>query len=75
MAHATVGVLKKEHKNIAAKAVSLAISSPEEVMATVGKSAPRKFTADEAIAIFIVQGKQTKSQYQTMRMANLWKGK
>lgn len=75
LTYATVSVLKKEHKHEVAKAVSAAISSPEEVLSAMKQNVPQKFTPNEAIALFIINGKQTKAQYNSMRSATLWKGK
>nr|XP_022908754.1 uncharacterized protein LOC111420083 [Onthophagus taurus] len=46
---------------------------PEDVLSAVGRSVPEPFTPEEAIALFIINGKQTKAQYQNMRSAALWK--
>lgn len=75
LGYATTSALRKERRNETAKAVDLALNSPEKVLSAVKHSDQEKYTPDEAVALFIVNGKQSKQQYQMMRSAAQWKRK
>lgn len=70
LAYATTSNLRKEHKN---EAANLAVLSPAKVLSTSQCETSELFTPEEAVALFIVNGQQTKSQYQTMRLSAQWK--
>lgn len=57
-----------------AKAIKFAATSPELVIATAAsRNTPQKFSPDEAVALFIVNGKQSKAMYHNMYLAARWK--
>ncbi|CAG9763602.1 unnamed protein product [Ceutorhynchus assimilis] len=73
LTYAAISVLRKEQKPDLAKAVTIAVKSPEKVLSVPSQKLPKPFSPNEAIALFIINGKQTKAQYQNMRAATIWK--
>ncbi|CAG9765754.1 unnamed protein product [Ceutorhynchus assimilis] len=74
LTYAAISVLRKEQKPDLAKAVTIGVKSPEKVLSVPSQKLPQPFSPNEAIALFIINGKQTKAQYQNMRAATIWKG-